>query len=79
MIEKTSKMKFMDQTIKVTTFVTNRDLEKYKMNYQDISPTCLGDQKIKMWNKKEMIEQGIFFKYLNSKLPKGVKPKQKYL
>ena len=79
MIEKTSKMKFMDQTIKVTTFVTNRDLDKYLMNYRDISPTCLDDQKIKMWTKKEMIQQGIFFSYLHNKLPKGVKPKHKYL
>ena len=63
----------------MTTFVTDKDLEKYKLNYRDISPTCIATEKARMWSKKEMLAEGIFFSYLRDKLPKGVKPRLKFL
>jgi hypothetical protein len=46
MREKTEKMMFLDQGLKVTTFVTDKDLKKYQLSYRDISPTCVMAQKV---------------------------------
>jgi hypothetical protein len=36
--DRASNMKFVDQSLKVTNFITDKDLDKFKLSYLDISP-----------------------------------------
>lgn len=51
--DRAHNMKFVDQSCKVTNFITDKDLEKFKLSYLDISPFLEIKQKVAMWTKQE--------------------------
>ena len=48
------------------------------MEYKDISPSCVNIKPLP-WSKTKLRQEGVYYPYLQDRLPKGVKLKNTYL